>query len=260
MYDLDELRASTDALWSFIAACLRDEGVVAPEVLMRGGVLGNIWTNPFLLLGQTCGYPLRTSLKDRVVMLATPCYDAPGCDGPNYCSAIIVRAAEGATGLAEMRGRVCAVNGMDSNSGMNMLREAVAPLARDGPFFARVTVTGSHAASVRAVAGGGADIAAIDCVTWAHLRRLRPAETRGLRVLCWTDATPGLPLITSVQTDAVTRQILLAVLDRVMVSKTMTPVRTALLLTGFVVLPIAAYDVILSAERKACALGYPRLC
>ena len=39
----------------------------------------------------------------------------------------------------------------------------------------------------------------------------------------------------------------------------MAPVRAALLLTGFSVLPVADYDAILAAEDAACALRYPQL-
>ncbi len=260
MYDLPELRGQTDALWSFIAGHLRREGIAAPEVLIRGVDLDTIWTDPGLLLAQTCGYPLVTTLKGRVELLTTPSYSAPGCTGPNYRSAIIVRAAQRATCLADMRGSICAVNGSDSNSGMNILRAAIAPLARDGPgFFRKVTRTGGHAASVRAVARGGADLAAIDCVTWAHLQRLRPAETGGLRVLCWSDPSPGLPLITSTRTDAATRHAVTSALDRVVESAAMAPVRAALLLTGFCALPLATYDTVFAAEQNARELGYPHL-
>ncbi len=259
MYDLPELRAPTDALWSFIAAELRHAGHDAPAALTRGVPLEDMWRDPALLLSQTCGYPLIKTHAQHVTLLATPCYDAPGCHGAEYSSAIVVRADEDATRLSDMRGRRCAVNDMSSNSGMNVLRAAIAPLARGGRFFAETVVTRAHSASVRAVADGRADVAAIDCVTWAHLQTLRPAETGSLRVLCWSASSPGLPLITSHRTDAATCRALLQALDRVVTSAALTPVRKALRVSGFTRLPSPAYSAILTMEEQARARSYPML-
>jgi ABC-type phosphate/phosphonate transport system substrate-binding protein len=259
MYDFDELRPATDALWEAIAARLTDRGIAAPPSLTRGPPLIDLWTDPALLLAQTCGYPLVTGLAGKVALLATPRYDAPGCEGTLYRSAIVVRATDPAATLADLRGRRCAVNNVDSNSGMNLLRAAIAPLADGGRFFGAIITTGGHAASVRAVAGGDADVAAIDCVTWAHLRHLRPYETRGLRVLGWTSATQGLPLITSLHTDAPTRNALLGALDDVARDPALAPVRSQLRLDGFGALTLGDYEPVLALERMAQAAGYPVL-
>jgi ABC-type phosphate/phosphonate transport system substrate-binding protein len=255
MYDLPELRWATDALWAAIAA--RVPGT--PAVLERARPLMDVWTDPDLVLAQTCGYPLVTSLAGRVRVVATPRYVAEGCEGASYRSAVIVRADDNAVCLADLRGRRCAVNGFDSQSGMNALRAAVAPLAEGGRFFGEVVTTGAHAASARAVACGDADVAAVDCVTWALLQRVRPAETRGLRVLAWTVASPGLPLITSMKADAATLGALVAALGLVAEDQALAPVREALLLAGFEVLPAGAYGSILAMEHQAVSLGYPIL-
>ena len=249
MYDLPELQIATDQLWAAIAKRLKSEGIKAPTQLLRGPALDSIWLNKNLLLAQTCGYPLVTSLAGKVAYLATPCYDAPGCDGPRYCSAIIVRAADPASTLAELRGRRCAINTPDSNSGMNLLRAAIAPIANGKPFFAETTLTGSHAASIAAIASNEADIAAIDCITWAHLQTHRPDLTRPLKILAWTQQTPGLPLITSTQTPAATRVALLAALTEITIAPDLAPTRTALRLTGFVQLPSNAYDIIKTLDQ-----------
>jgi hypothetical protein len=90
-------------------------------------------------------------------------------------------------------------------------------------------LTGAHVASVAAVAGGHADLAAIDCVTWAHLKRWRPEATGKLRVLAWTAAMPGLPLITASGTPDETRRILADVLDEVAADPALADVRATLL-------------------------------
>ncbi len=260
MYDLPELQAANDALWAAIADRLRGQGVDGvPERLTRKGPVEAIWADPRLLLAQTCGYPLVASLGERVRVVATPRYSAPGCDGALYRSAVVVRAGDAARDLADLRGRRAAVNDLASNSGMNLLRAEIAPLANGSPFFGAVAITGAHAASVEAVAAGEADVAAIDCITWAHLQRLRPSMTKALRVLSWTKATPGLPLITATTTDAPVLAALRHALAEIAVDPELAPVRAALLLDGFDTLAEGAYAAILVLERAAIAQSYPTL-
>ena len=260
MYDLPELLNATNALWAAIADRMQKLGIEAPSTLKRGVPVEKIWTDPELLLSQTCGYPLVNALAGKVALLATPCYDAAGCEGPSYRSAIVVRSDGPAGSLAALRGLVCAVNTKDSHSGMNLLRAEIAPLAQDGEkFFARVHITGSHASSVEAVVDGLADVAAIDCVTWSLLQEKRPSATRDLRVLAWTQSSPGLPLITSLRTDAATRAALLAALQDVVADASLAPVRAALHLEAFVELPSSAYNVVAEMEAQAVASGYPVL-
>jgi ABC-type phosphate/phosphonate transport system substrate-binding protein len=260
MYDLPELAAANDALWAAIRNRLEAEGVTdVPGQLTRGAPLDEVWSDPGLLLSQTCGYPLMTSLRGRVALVATPHYRAPGCEGPLYRSAVVVRADHPARDLADLRGARCAVNGLHSNSGMNLPRAEFAPLAGGAAFFGAVTITGGHAASVQAVAGAEADVAAIDCVTWAHFQRLRPAMVGSLRVLAWTGASPGLPLITAAATDLETRAALARALAEVARDPALEEIRAELLLDGFSRLETADYQSILDLERTAIELGYPTL-
>jgi ABC-type phosphate/phosphonate transport system substrate-binding protein len=78
-----------------------------------------------------------------------------------------------------------------SQSGHAALDAALGPLAPD-----RGLVTGSHRASIVAVATGAAEIAAIDAVSWRLAEAWEPEAAR-LRVLGWTRPTPGLPMITA---------------------------------------------------------------
>ena len=259
MYDPPELQAANDALWAAIAARLASEGVDAPAALTRGPSLEAIWLDPDLLLAQTCGYPLMKTLGSRVVVIATPCYDAPGCDGPFHGSAVVVRRNDPAVDLADLRGRTFALNGITSNTGMNLVRALIAPLARNAAFFGAVTVTGGHAASAEAVASGEADVAAIDAVTFAILQRVRPAVTRPLRVLTWTPRSPGLPLITAAASGDGTRAALSRALAAVARDPALRDVRAELLLEGFEPLPASAYEAVLEFERAAAAQGYPAL-
>ncbi|MBL8269704.1 phosphate/phosphite/phosphonate ABC transporter substrate-binding protein [Steroidobacter sp.] len=232
-----------------------DVTVLAPESLHSG--LEAHWTYPNLFLSQTCGYPLLTKLADQVTLLATPHYDAPGCSGPNYSSALVVNAAQGPSTLAECAGRVAAVNTSDSNSGMNMFRHSVAPLAKEGTFFRKVIVTGSHVASLKAVADLTADVAAIDAVTLELAREHFPELVAQVRVIGFTAPTPSLPLICSRQLPEATiaglREDLLTLPER------HAPLLARLKIAAFSWLPLDRYSPILAAEQQAQLLGYAQL-
>lgn len=260
MYDFPPLEAANDTLWSAIAARLSVAGLKRVAfTLDRARPLDAIWRDPRLLLAQTCGYPLVTSLAGVVVPVATPVYDLPGCDGPWYRSVIVVRADEPASDLGELRGRRLAVNARDSNSGMNLVRATVAPFAVSGRFFGAVRVTGSHLASLAAIASGEADVAGIDCVTFGLLRRHRPAALATLRVLGATAPSPGLPLVTAAARRAPERSALLDALLEVAGDPALAAARHALAITGFVPLTLADYEPVAALEREAIAARYDML-
>jgi len=259
MYDLPALRPQTDALWAGIAAELRARGVNAPGALTRAADVHAPWRDPALLLGQTRGYPFWHALRGHVRLVATPVYAAPGCDGPTYRSAIIVRQDDPAQGLPACRGYRPAVNGRDSQSGHNALRAAVAPLAGEASFFGAGLETGAHLASAKAVAAGEADIAAIDCVTWALAQRWAPEAVAGLRRIGWTPAAPALPFITAGgQEDAVV-QALQDTLYAALASPTLAEARSALMLADVAVLREEAYSTIPAMEVAAEAAEQPAL-
>src|SRR6516164_7708048 len=87
--------------------------VDAPE-----GELLQHWRRNDLLLSQTCGFPYRMlGLAGAVRLIATPLFDAPGCEGPRYRSALVVSAKawqRGATTLPACRGLRAACNSADS--------------------------------------------------------------------------------------------------------------------------------------------------
>lgn len=260
MYDLAELRPVTDAWWAGLARHLRAAGIPdAPPRLARDLAPEAVLASPRLLLAQTCGYPLTHALAGRLRLVATPAYRAPGCDGASYRSLIVVREAAMWTGLADVRGRVVAVNGLDSHSGCNVLRLMLAPLAAGGRFLGRVLLTGSHRASLEAVATGAADLAAIDCVSHALLARHAPAALAGTRVLVASPPAAGLPYVTRADASDDVVERLWAGLSAALADPVLAPVREALLIAGAERLPLAAYAVIPAMRRAAAAMGYPAL-
>jgi ABC-type phosphate/phosphonate transport system substrate-binding protein len=222
-----------------------------------GPDLDVFWSSDRLLLSQTCGYPLTHALAGKVQLVATPEFDVPGCAGPDYSSVFVVRADDGAASLGDYRGRRAALNNPDSNSGMNVFRHAIAPLAEGGRFFSSVVTTGSHRASMEAVAHREADIASIDCVTFAFAREALPELASRLRVLGHSTATRGLPLITSRRLDFRALEHLRDVLDAS--ASEDSALMRRLKIRSFARVPLADYDGIERIEREAVEFGYPVL-
>jgi ABC-type phosphate/phosphonate transport system substrate-binding protein len=260
MYDLPELRAAHDAVWASVGARLARSGVAGvPTSLTRGGAAEAHWSDPDLLLSQTCGYPLVHAFAGRLRVIATPSYDAPGCEGPTYSSLVVVRSVHPARDLVDLRGSVCAVNERASHSGMNALRAMIAPLARGAPFFGEVLVTGSHEASLARVQRGEADVCAVDAVLHALLLRHRPDALTGTRVLARSPSAPALPYVTRASTSDELVRALREALVGVLADPALASTRDALLLKEVTVLEDDAYDAIERVARAAAERGYPVL-
>src|SRR5687768_6438930 len=146
-----------------------------------------------------------------------------GGSGTSYTSAILMRHSDGEGGWAApggmapphgtrdvrapadgsplvpvgpMRGKRLAFNVLDSMSGLIALSRDLESLgANIGIFGARI-MTGSHRASIVAVAEARADICAVDCRSWDIARRHEPAAA-AVRVVGWTGMRKGLPMIAS---------------------------------------------------------------
>jgi len=260
MYDLPETEEATRILWHGLAEHLRNVGIQdVPHTLTRHLNVPEHWLSPDLLFSQTCGYPLTHILKGRVRLVATPCYDAPGCQGPEYCSILVVPASASTASLADLRGKRAAFTSAHSHSGFNALRALAAPLAEAGHFFSEATQTGSHAASLKLVAAGKVDVAAIDCVTFALLSRYRPSALTNVRELCRSASAPGLPYVASVAIGGQRVAQLRKGLQAAMCDPVLAEARAALLLKGVRVLPEEEYERITEIEAVAFEHGYPEL-
>lgn len=199
MYDWPENQAETDAFWTRVRDALATRGVAAPARLSRGAHAAP-WADPDLVLAQTCGMPLVTGLCGAALPIARGDYGLPGTGPGTYTSAIVVRRADAGRDLPRFAGATLALNGWDSQSGRTALADAArrAGMVRgDAPVFGRAVVSGGHRDSARMVAGGQADLAALDAVSWALLQRFEPQTAEQLAVLAWTEPTAGLPFITA---------------------------------------------------------------
>ncbi|NKB29100.1 MAG: PhnD/SsuA/transferrin family substrate-binding protein [Rhodobacteraceae bacterium] len=230
MYDRPEVRGATDRFWQAIRAALGD----GPETLHRKGDAWEDWQSPDLLLSQTCGFPYRKRLHGKVNLVATPSYDLP-CNPPGYYhSAMVVRIDDRRATLTDFADAVLARNDPLSQSGWAAPEHEAAAL---GFSFRRRTInSGSHQASARMVAEGGADIAALDAVSWAMIER-HDSFAGNLRVLARTRPTPGLPYVTAATRDPAP----LAAAIAAAIPALSQSDRDDLLLTGLVRIPAQAY-------------------
>lgn len=213
MYDWPETRAQVDAFHARLRELVPD----LPAHLTRPAdaeALDALWRDPALVFGQTCWGPLEDGLLEHVAILGQPSYDdVPGGQGTQYRSAIVMRdgaacpppEAPGACLPDSLDALRPAINARDSRSGWRAL---VADL---GHAPADPLITGSHRASIGAVATGAADYAAIDCRTWALAMEYEPCA-RTLIVTGWTGLRLGLPFITARATPPATRARLQAAL------------------------------------------------
>lgn len=173
-------------------------------------------------------------------------------------AAVIVRADDPTT-LAELRGRRCAVNEVSSSTGYNLLCCSVADVAGGRPFLAGAPlVTGSHAASLAAVAEESADFAAVDGVTLAHLRRDVGEMTRAVRLLGWARSSPSLPFVTGRATPPERLRLSRRAIRQAVATLSLAA-RVRLMLRGVVASPPSVYEEVATIEREAAALGYPEL-
>lgn len=225
MYDGGALTAANDALWSAIARRL---GV-------SFGLTRGPWKSEALLFGQVCGYPFATRYREQLRLVATPVYSAPGCVEATHQSFVVVPSNSSIRDLTELRDARAAINEPDSMTGRHLLGDAIASA---GGTIASTQLTGSHAASLARVAAGEADVAAIDCVTYAHL------DPKGVRIVHRTRHTPSLPFVTAGDPAPVRRALADAIAE-------LPAVCRRLRLEGIRVLEARDYDFTLEVAANA---------
>ena len=260
MYDLPELAGETDAWWRGLRRHLESAGFSqVPESLDRRLSPHAQWRAADLLLAQTCGYPLTHAYDGALALLATPCYDAPGCTGSSYSSAVVVAAASKAGSIADLRGAVAAYNAADSFSGHLALRSLVAPLSQHGRFFGRTVETGAHVqldgARGRRRGGHRGDRLRHLCPGVAPA----PGARRGTADPGLWPAGTGLALRHAPRLVAAAAQPSAPRARRSGRRPELAKPRAALLIGGIEWLPAHAYRRILALEAEADAHGYTGL-
>jgi ABC-type phosphate/phosphonate transport system substrate-binding protein len=234
MYDFGPAQAANDWLWALTRDALRAAGHAAPDALTRGeAAYWPAWESPDLTLSQTCGYPFRARLHDKVTLVGTPDYGLEGCPPGHYRSVFVARKDDPRQTLVDFANAPMAFNEDLSQSGWaapttHLLGLGLTP---------RPTLrSGGHRLSAQAVAEGRADYAAVDALTWAMLQGLDPAAD-ALKVIATTTPTPALPYIAAPTANGLA---LFAALQQAIAALTPED-RTTLHLQGIVAIPANAY-------------------
>ncbi|MEZ5477338.1 MAG: hypothetical protein R3E95_07615 [Thiolinea sp.] len=92
-------------------------------------------------------------------------------------------------------------------------------------------MSGAHVDGLRMVGAGQADVAAIDCVTYALLQQYRPAALHRVRIVP-TASAPAHPYVTPASMDAEQRQRLQEGLQAAFADARLFGVREDLMLRG----------------------------
>ncbi|MFZ7093174.1 phosphate/phosphite/phosphonate ABC transporter substrate-binding protein [Primorskyibacter sp. 2E233] len=192
MYDRAETQAANDDLWALVRAELG----FGPDRLNRELPLWDIWEDPDLVLAQTCNLPYRLRLRGKVQIVGHPEYALPGCPPGHYNSVLIARQDDPRALEALLRARVV-INQDHSQSGHVSIWSHAEALGIKPNIIGE---SGGHVVSAAQVAGGEADIAAIDAQSWRLIQRYDPQSAR-LREIERTVPTPATPFVCGLRQD-----------------------------------------------------------
>lgn len=199
MYERPETYSALDDLWASTRQQLMDNGIVCDDKLSRNRTDMDFWTNPQLVLSQTCGLPFRADLHKKVSLVGAPDLRLEGCEPGYYRSVIVIHANDDRQKVSDFEHSQLACNDLTSQSGFAALKHHWLQAGLAWP--PHLHLSGAHKASAQAVAEGKTDLAALDIVTYHQLKRFDSAITEQLRVLELTDPTPALPFICAVGFD-----------------------------------------------------------
>lgn len=251
MYDLPQIRSSTDIFWQRLAESLLDHGVGVgsiPDELGRESDPHADWLRNDLLFSQTCGLPYVRDLRGQVTLLGSPAYDID-CAPGSYFSVFIVSADTGGSDFSDFAGKRLAYNDRRSQSGFAAYFSALAETGIN-TMPSEMIESGAHIKSIEMVANGKADIAAIDAVTFALAKRHINA-TENVREIAHSEVTPSLPYIAGMQFSEQREDFLNAIVEAM--AGLPETVRDDLMLTGFNDRVDADYDGI--RERWDALVG-----
>jgi len=230
MYDWPELHAPNDLFFTQLKQSFKEQNLDVSGKLDRNRAERESWQDKNLLLSQTCGLPYVTFLKNKVSLVGTPAYGID-CGAGSYYSVIVVRKDSSFATLEDLKGKTFAYNEKGSQSGYAALLHTLSSVKDAPKYFSSSVQSGGHRASVKMVAEGAADFAAIDAVSWEMaLRHERAAEK--LVVIAHSKPTPALPFITSLCSSGEIQKRHMAVVNAM--ASLNEVVREALLLIGFV--------------------------
>jgi phosphonate transport system substrate-binding protein len=138
-------------------------------------------------LAFICGLPLvryHQMAAGRLQVIVAPVMQASRYQNrPIYFADLIVRVNNNCRQFAELAGQTFCYNDFGSNSGYNLVRQRLIQGGHPANFFGQTIAAGSHQASIRWVAEGLADCAAIDSTVLEQELLTFPQLASQIRIL-----------------------------------------------------------------------------
>jgi phosphonate transport system substrate-binding protein len=157
-------------------------------------------------LAFICGLPLIRYCQvvpNQLQALVAPVMQAPRYQNrPIYFSDVIVNAASNLASFEDLALKTVCYNDPGSNSGYNLLRYRLIQGGHPKNFFSKAIQSGSHQRSIRWVADGLVDCAAIDSVVLEQELCDFPELSEYLQVVEVLGACPMPPLVVAQHLDA----------------------------------------------------------
>jgi len=201
MYDWPETEHAFNNLWYAIQKKLNSSDIAAPKLLDRDIDSFSAWMSEELLISQTCGWPYANMLSDYCIPFAAMHYDIEDCPPGTFNCVYIGQSKKDIHFLKSheklLEAGKIAVNSDDSQSGFHVFREITKMPSKKGIPEANRLMTGSHRNSIRSVAEGEAQLAAIDTVCFEMAKKYDPDIVKNVSVLGRSIPKPGPPIITA---------------------------------------------------------------
>ncbi|MFK7803568.1 MAG: phosphate/phosphite/phosphonate ABC transporter substrate-binding protein [Anaerolineae bacterium] len=162
------------------------EPTPAAEKLVRGDVQ----------MGWICGLLYVEKVdhdKALLDLLAAPIFT--GTNKPIYTSHLIVPRNSQAQSLSDLQGKTHAINEFTSWSGNHLMRAQLFEQGLSANFFSEIIVSGAHSKSVRMVAEGRADSAAIDHGVFDYVADTTPELIDQIRIIDQVGPSPAPPFV-----------------------------------------------------------------
>jgi phosphonate transport system substrate-binding protein len=146
-----------------------------------------------------CGLPYVTRARDGArpldLLAALVPIGARYGGRPVYFSDVVVRRDSRFLSFEDLEGTSWAYNEPTSHSGYNVTRRRLAAMGRDGAFFARVIMSGSHEASLRLLLAGAVEATAVDSTVLDLVGRDDPNTAQALRTIATFGPSPAPPWV-----------------------------------------------------------------
>ncbi|BAZ37088.1 ABC-type phosphate/phosphonate transport system periplasmic component-like protein [Calothrix sp. NIES-4101] len=164
------------------------DSLVDPLLLKDRLDLAFICGLPLIRYCQTAPYQLQTLVAP---VMAAPRYQ----QRPIYFADVIVNSASQIHQFSDLQEKLFCYNDLGSNSGYNLLRYKLIQDKYSQPFFSKEMQSGSHQTSIRWVAKGIADCAAIDSIVLEQELHDFPELAQHVRVVEVLRNSPIPPLV-----------------------------------------------------------------